>query len=163
MNRFRKNKNQKGFTMIELMVVVVIVGILAAIAIPIYGRYIKNARMTEASSHVAELITAAKAVAQENDSDGDGIGNWPNAATHGVFDASVRTENFTYSAGVYGANGDAEFVITATGDALGAHDMTGAIFEITVPNLNATGAVTQNVLRIRPRNAALARRDAAVT
>ncbi len=69
MNRFRKNKNQKGFTMIELMVVVVIVGILAAIAIPIYGKYIKNARMTEAAGRIGEIITAEKAYAIEHDGD----------------------------------------------------------------------------------------------
>ena len=62
MNRFRRN--QKGFTMIELMVVVVIVGILAAIAIPIYGKYVKQARTTEATGRMGELITAAKAWAQ---------------------------------------------------------------------------------------------------
>ncbi len=65
MNRFRKKNGQKGFTMIELMVVVVIVGILAAIAIPIYGKYIKNARMTEATGRIGEIITAEKAYAQE--------------------------------------------------------------------------------------------------
>ena len=70
MNRFRKKRNQKGFTMIELMVVVVIVGILAAIAIPIYGKYVKQARTTEATGRMGEMITAAKAWAQEK-------GAWP--------------------------------------------------------------------------------------
>ncbi len=65
MQMFRR-KNKKGFTMIELMVVVVIVGVLAAIAIPIYGKYIKNARVTEATGKMGELVTAAKAFAQEN-------------------------------------------------------------------------------------------------
>ena len=45
----RFTKDRRGFTMIELMVVVVIVAILAAIAIPLYGKYIDNARTTEAS------------------------------------------------------------------------------------------------------------------
>jgi len=61
MNRFRKQPNQKGFTMVELMVVVVIVGVLAAVAVPMYSKYVKNARVSEASSKIGEVITAAKA------------------------------------------------------------------------------------------------------
>ena len=53
---------QKGFTLIELMIVVAIVGILAAIAIPAYQDYTIRARVTEGLS----LASAAKVTVSEN-------------------------------------------------------------------------------------------------
>ena len=52
---------QKGFTLIELMIVVAIVGILAAVAIPAYQDYTIRAQVTEAMS----LSSAAKAAVAE--------------------------------------------------------------------------------------------------
>ena len=51
-------KRQKGFTLIELMIVVAIVGILAAVAIPAYQDYTVRARVTEGLSLAASVRTA---------------------------------------------------------------------------------------------------------
>ena len=67
-------KNQKGFSLIELMVVVAIIGLLAAMAIPQYQRFQRRAMQTEATTIVSNIYTAEKAF----------VGQW------GVGSASLR-------------------------------------------------------------------------
>lgn len=56
------NTMQKGFTLIELMIVVAIIGILAAVALPAYQDYTKRAKVTEGLS----LASSAKTAVAEN-------------------------------------------------------------------------------------------------
>jgi type IV pilus assembly protein PilA len=59
-------KLARGFTLIELMIVVAIIGILAAIAIPNFMRFQARARQSEAKSNLKAFFTAAKSVIAEN-------------------------------------------------------------------------------------------------
>lgn len=54
MKRWRRSEPQRGFTLIELMLVVVIIGILAGIALPGYQEYVRQARRAEVATVLLE-------------------------------------------------------------------------------------------------------------
>ena len=59
-------KKQQGFTLIELMIVVAIIGVLSAIAIPAYKDYVTKSEVASAVSTMKALITPLEAHIQEN-------------------------------------------------------------------------------------------------
>src|SRR5690554_5095061 len=75
-------KAQKGFTLIELMIVVAIIGILAAIAIPQYQTYVAKSQVSRVMSESGQLRTAIEAcILDGKTAVGDGAGECDPGAT----------------------------------------------------------------------------------
>jgi type IV pilus assembly protein PilA len=146
MKNIQANQAQKGFTLIELMIVVAIIGILAAVAIPAYQDYTIRAKVSE----VMTIASAARtSVAEYYISTGD----MPSSTTSaGINDNAAQSEYITGIAFATSAGGTE---LTYTLDNLGGTaDNTTFIYQITGNNngvqVNCTGGTLE--AKYRPAN-----------
>jgi len=138
-------RNQRGFTLVELMIVVIIVGILAAVAIPMYQGATERAKASEAVAALGTIRGAMRVYFAEhgtyvnaNFTDGDQVTNG------GVLDVSdtdllgryFSTECYTFD----GDAGAAAFTIECDG----ANSTAGNAAEVAdiVRTINESGDIT---------------------
>lgn len=69
----RKLMSKKGFTLVELMIVIVIMGILVAVAIPVYGAVTKNAETKTCKSNMSNIKSMASTWQMTGGTDGSQI------------------------------------------------------------------------------------------
>jgi prepilin-type N-terminal cleavage/methylation domain-containing protein len=121
-------KSRKGFTLIELMVVILIVGILAAVAVPIMRGRIDSAKWTEGKAGAGTLATALRAYAAEKGGAGSYGANLPTLANLGFSASDLLGTYFT----------SANYSWTTTYSDVGTPPLTFTI-TVTKPAAIATG------------------------
>ncbi|WP_417880251.1 pilin [Vibrio sp.] len=116
-----KKKLQKGFTLIELMIVVAIIGVLSAIAIPAYKNYVKKSEAATGLSTVRSLVTNVDMYQQEN-------GEFPDAAKLGELGATANMNSLGTLAVAQTASGASGTITFTYGN---SSSITGAVVTLT--------------------------------
>ena len=130
---------QFGFTLLELMIVVVIIAVLAAIAVPMYGQYIRKSRRADAMQRIQQISLAEERFRAENPgytADWNLLGGDPDTTS-----PTGIGEWFDWANVVVVAGPPAEWSISVTAVGTQAKDNAGGV-ACTTLTLNYLGART---------------------
>jgi type IV pilus assembly protein PilE len=103
-------KKRAGFTLIELMVVVVIIGLLISMAYPVYNNYIAKVKLSEFKNVLPRVVALYNAYYQEHDTYVTPTHDIREGNADIGFELSAGESRFTYSA----AESENTVVVTAT-------------------------------------------------
>jgi type IV pilus assembly protein PilE len=105
--RFANGQRAKGFTLIELMIVVAIIGILSVIGVPAYNDYVTRGKLVDATSKLADMRIQLEQYYQDNRNYG---------STSSSCGLTMPTSKYFTISCKWGASGDDQsYKITATG------------------------------------------------
>ncbi|THT99326.1 prepilin-type N-terminal cleavage/methylation domain-containing protein [Lampropedia puyangensis] len=131
----QKNYSQHGFTLIEVMIVVAIVGILAAIAYPSYEEYVKRGRRAEARAALLEGAQWLERVATAS-------GSYPAAASYPTSLQTVPSGG--YAIAYAPSNDSMTYTLTATAQGGQAKDKCGNLTFTQSGQKGVSGALSVN-------------------
>ena len=106
-------KNEKGFTLVELIVVIAIVAILAAVGIVGYTQFIQNARETAAQSELDQVVNVLRteaAVEPIKDNEGKDLVTFTGGKL--IFGKDITEEQFQEMMGEYAAGFEGKFTLS---------------------------------------------------
>jgi len=127
--------NAKGFTLVEALVTVVIVAILAAVAIPRYNTYVKNAQISEAQS-MCQLIGAAVIQVHNNGTTLTGTSDWTDL---GITNPSDNNWHYGFPALTGTATLTNTYAIYDTGESGPVNGQTGTFLPLQTGSAQWTG------------------------
>lgn len=126
--KLQKLKAKKGFTLVELIVVIAIIGVLAAILVPTMLGYVENSRITSADQIAKTIKDAAQVAATEMDTQGMGL-NATVLEVKGAYDADGAAGTkvtFAAAGAVGGADANPNGVIGVDNTNYKGNNKTGA-------------------------------------